>query len=50
MGKDIIFFFALFPFSFVFPFACPAGGVFRPLITFLGLAARLSRVLAMGFP
>lgn len=47
-SKDIIFFLGLFPFGFVFAFACPAGGVFRPLTTFLGLGARFSRGLPPG--
>jgi len=34
--------------GFVFAFVCPAGGVFRPLTTFLGLGARLSRGLPPG--
>ena len=50
MWKDIIFFFVFFPFGFIFPLAGPAIGVFRPLTTFLGLEARLSRGLAIGLP
>jgi len=47
-SKDIIFFLGLFPFGFILAFACPAGGVFRPLTTFLGLGARFSRGLLPG--
>lgn len=47
-SKDIIFFLGLFPFGLVFAFACPAGGVFRPLTTFLGFGARFSRGLPPG--